>query len=75
MAEKEYPSFDDEHRNKVSEPAVAYNSAAYISLEEVNLSPETFTACIKRAEDDFANGRCYSSADLRRIIKEERGWK
>lgn len=75
MEQKKYPSVGKEHLNRVAEPAVSYTASTYLSLEEVNLSDEVFAACIKQAEDDFAHDRCYSSVDLRRMIKEERGWR
>lgn len=75
MTKREYPNIENGQPRKVSEPVVAYINSSTVSLEEMNLSDEIFTACIKRAEDDFAHARCFSSAELRRIVKEERGWK
>lgn len=75
MTEKTYPASEDDQGNRLSEPSGSYTAASRISLSELNMSAETFAACIKRAEENFSQGRCFTSTELRRRINEERGWE
>lgn len=75
MATKPYKHNNEQKETlKVSEPVAAYNIGGGVSLNEVGITTNAFTALAERAESDFAAGRYTTSDDLFSRIKQQRGW-